>query len=118
LWGSSAGPGRMFMRLLAEIGLVWVVLFAVAYFPGRAIGFAIYRWLPSLFVCLVAAELASVLLVELLPVARRAVTAPWVTADPFWFGVLFANICFFVPLFLAIGIGYRKAGRQALGGKA
>lgn len=106
------------MELLAEIGLVWVVLFAIAYFPGKAVGFAIYRWVPSLFVCLFAAELASILLVEFLPVAQRAVRAHRVTGDPFWFGVFFANVCFFVPLFLTIAIGYRKAGRQTSGAKA
>ena len=30
---------------------------------------------------------------------------PHVVADPFWFGIYFANICFLLPVFLAILLG-------------
>jgi hypothetical protein len=104
------------MRLMIEIGLIWAVLFAVIYFPGRWLGSTVYRCAPSWYICLVLAEIIALLLIEALVLLQKAVNTtilPHVMESPFWFGIYFANICFLLPIFMAILIGYRNAGSAA-----
>ena len=62
------------MQLMFELGLLWAAVFAMAYFPGRTLGRLIHRWAPSWYVCLIAAEFVSLLLIEGPVVVQRAST--------------------------------------------
>jgi hypothetical protein len=99
--------------LISTIIAIWIVTFLVAFIPARLIG----RWAVGtgggnlFYDVLFSAKIAEliVLCVLLVLTLGRFSYFPHLNADPKGFGFFFLNLLFFVPVFSALMLGFRRA---------
>ncbi|MGY8709643.1 hypothetical protein RAD16_28215 [Bradyrhizobium sp. 18BD] len=102
------------LELASVIAVVWVASFVVLLLPGRWLGIWIAKSSPNThFGVLYSVAIAKlfVVCIALVLVLARLSDLPHVNADKD-FAIIFAGIFFFVPAFVALFMGFRRARAQ------
>lgn len=114
------------MTTIATLALIWIVAFAIFFFPARMIGAWIVRLPPvpgllgvalNVAMCFMIAKLVVVIAGIVLLFGRFDVL-PHFNKDPMHFGLFFVAALLFVPAFAALIAGYLRARKTGLGAGA